>query len=150
MAQTQITDVVVPAEFTAYQIENSIVSTALYRSGVVLPNGEMESQLQAGAQQFTVPFWSDIPDIEADITTDVLATLSTPQKITAAAMVVSKSFLHASWSEMSLASKLSGSEALQRVQSRVLAYWDRLSELVTSVVAPEYTARAGSFLRFQG
>lgn len=73
MAQTQISDVVVPAEFTAYQVENSMVSTALFQSGVVLPNGEMSAQLQAGAQQFTVPFWSDIPDIEADITTDVLA-----------------------------------------------------------------------------
>ena len=29
MAQVQITDVVVPAEFTAYQVENSLVSTAL-------------------------------------------------------------------------------------------------------------------------
>lgn len=125
MAQTQISDVVVPAEFTAYQVENSMVSTALYQSGVVLPNGEMQAQLQAGAQQFTVPFWSDIPDVEADVTTDVLATLATPQKITAAAQVVRKSFLHSSWSEMSLASELSGSEALVRVQSRVLAYWDR-------------------------
>jgi hypothetical protein len=41
MAQVQITDVVVPAEFTAYQVENSMFSTALYQSGVALPNGEM-------------------------------------------------------------------------------------------------------------
>ena len=79
MAQVQISDVVVPAEFTAYQVENSMVSTALFQSGVALRNGEMESQLQAGAQQFTVPFWSDIPDIEADITTDNASDL--PRKI---------------------------------------------------------------------
>jgi hypothetical protein len=48
MAQVQITDVVVPAEFTAYQVENSMVSTALFQSGVVFPNGEMRAQLQAG------------------------------------------------------------------------------------------------------
>src|SRR5665213_4991 len=125
MAQTQISDVVVPAEFTAYQVENSMVSTALFQSGVAVQNGEMASQLQAGAQSFTVPFWADLSDVEADITTDVLATLSTPQKISAASMVVRKSFLHASWSEMSLASELSGSDALVRVQNRVQAYWDR-------------------------
>ncbi|MGD0830845.1 MAG: hypothetical protein ABR907_07880 [Terracidiphilus sp.] len=113
MAQVQITDVVVPAEFTAYQVENSMVSTALYRSGVALPNGEMQAQLQAGAQQFTVPFWSDIPDIEADITNDNPAILSTAQKIGAASMLVRKSFVHASWSEMSLASELSGSDPLE-------------------------------------
>ncbi|MGB6902554.1 MAG: hypothetical protein WBD98_07005 [Acidobacteriaceae bacterium] len=95
MAQVQITDVVVPAEFTAYQVENSMVSTALFQSGVALPNGEMQAQLQAAAQQFTVPFWSDIPDLEADITTDNSAVLATPQKITAASMLVRKSFLQA-------------------------------------------------------
>jgi hypothetical protein len=141
MAQVQITDVVVPAEFTAYQVENSMLSTALFQSGVLLPNGEMQAQLQAGAESFTVPFWSDIPDVEADITTDNSAVLSTPQKITAAAQVVRRSFLHASWSEMSLASELSGSEALMRVQSRVGAYWDRQFEkrLIASLLGVLYS-----------
>ena len=141
MAQTQITDVVVPAEFTAYQVENSMVSTALFQCGVVVANGEMQSQLNAGAQSFTVPFWNDLADVEADITTDVLATLSTPQKISAAAMVVRKSFLHASWSEMSLASELSGSDALVRVQSRVQDYWDRQFEkrLISSLLGVLYS-----------
>jgi hypothetical protein len=107
MPQVQISDVVVPAEFTAYQVENSMLSTALFQSDVALPNGETASQLQAGAQQFTVPFWSDLPDIEADITTDNGSVLSTPQKIRAASMLVRKSFLHQGWSEMSLASELS-------------------------------------------
>jgi hypothetical protein len=141
MAQVQIADVVVPAEFTNYLVENSLLSTALFQSGVIQPNGEMQAQLQAGAQSFTVPFWADIPDVEADITTDVLANLSTPQKITAAAMVVRKSFLHASWSEMSLASELSGSDALVRVQSRVQNYWDRQFEkrLIASLMGVLYS-----------
>ena len=67
MAQTQISDVVVPAEFTAYQVENSLVSTALFQSGVAVPNGEMASQLQAGAQHFTVPFWADAGKVDANI-----------------------------------------------------------------------------------
>jgi len=141
MPTVQISDVIVPEIFSAYGVENSMVNTALFQSGVLLLNGEMQSQLQAGAQSFTVPFWSDIPDIEADITTDVLATLSTPQKITGTAMVVRKSFLHASWSEMSLASELSGSEALVRIQSRVGAYWDRQWEkrLIASLLGVLYS-----------
>ena len=55
MAQTQIQDVVVPAEFTAYQVENSMVNTALYQYGVLVENGAIEAQLQAGAESFTVP-----------------------------------------------------------------------------------------------
>jgi hypothetical protein len=49
--------------------------------------------------------------------------LSTPQKITAAKQIVRKSFLHQSWSEMSMASELSGRDALVRIQNRVGAYW---------------------------
>jgi len=141
MAQVQIADVVVPAEFTAYQVENSMVSTALFQSGVALPNGEMQSQLQAGAQSFTVPFWADLPDVEADITNDDPTINSTAQKVTAAKQVVRKSFVHASWSEMALASELSGSDALQRVQSRVGAYWDRQWEkrLIASLLGVLYS-----------
>ncbi|MCU1250418.1 MAG: hypothetical protein JWQ49_3447 [Edaphobacter sp.] len=128
MAVTQIADVVVPAEFTAYQVENSMVSTALFQSGVAVRNNEITAQLQAGSQSFTVPFWADLGESEADITNDDPTDLSTPLKITAARQVVRKSFLHQRWSEMSLASELSGDNALARVQNRVSAYWDRQFE----------------------
>jgi hypothetical protein len=88
----------------------------------------LSTLLQAGAQSFSVPFWSDLSDTEADITNDDPTINSTPQKITAAAQIVRKSFLHASWSEMRLASELIGSDALARIQSRVNAYWDRQFE----------------------
>jgi hypothetical protein len=125
MPVTQIADVVVPAEFTAYQVENSMVSTALFQSGVAVRNNEITAQLQAGAQSFTVPFWADLGESEADITNDDPAVLSTPLKIIAAKQVVRKSFLHQSWSEMALASELSGDDALIRIRNRVSAYWDR-------------------------
>ena len=128
MPQVQITDVIVPDEFTAYQVENSLLSTALSQSGVVAHNALIAAQLQAGAEGFTVPFWADLSDTEADITNDDPTDLSTPQKISASKQTVRKSFLHASWSEMSLASELSGSSALARIQSRVSAYWDRQIE----------------------
>ncbi|HEV2708687.1 MAG TPA: hypothetical protein VGU67_00600 [Edaphobacter sp.] len=71
MAVTQIADIIVPAEFTAYQIQDSLVSTALFTSGVAVKNGEMEAQLQAGARSFTVPYWNTpAGGGEADITDD--------------------------------------------------------------------------------
>jgi Major capsid protein 13-like len=129
MPVVQIADVIVPAEFTAYQVENTLTSTALFQSGVAVKNGEMESQLEAGAQSFTIPYWNDPADGgEADITNDDPTILSTPLKLTAGRQVVRKSYLHQSWSEMSLASELSGSDALVRIQDRVSAYWDQQME----------------------
>ena len=128
MPVTQIADVIVPAEFTAYQVENSLSSTALLQSGVVAKNGLIAAQLEAGAESFAIPFWADLPDNEADITNDDPTILSTPLKITASKQTVRKSYLHQSWSEMSLASELSGDSALARIQDRVSAYWDRQME----------------------
>ena len=121
MAVTQLIDVIIPEEFSAYQTENSLQSTALSQSGVVVENALIAAQLGAGAEIFTVPFWNDLPDVEADITNDDPAILSTPQKISASKQTVRKPFLHASWSEMSLASELSGDSALARIQDRVNA-----------------------------
>jgi Major capsid protein 13-like len=101
----------------------------------------MASQLSAGAEQFTVPFWGDAGENEPDITNDDPTVQSVPLKITAAKQVVRKSFLHQSWSDMTLASELSGSDALARVQSRVQAYWDRTWErrLIASLMGVLYS-----------
>jgi hypothetical protein len=125
MPATQISDIVVPQQFTAYQIENSMVSTALYQSGVLVRNGEIDSQLQAGAEQFTIPFWRDLGENEADVTSDDPNILSVPLKLTAGRQTVRKSFLHQSWSTMDLAAELSGDDPLTKLQTRVQAYWDR-------------------------
>ena len=60
MPTTQLSDVIVPQEFTAYQIQNSMVSTAFCQSGVLVPNAEISRQLQTDSQSFTVPFWNDL------------------------------------------------------------------------------------------
>jgi hypothetical protein len=124
MAITQITDVVVPAEFSQYVIEHSVTSTALLQSGVLVQSPFISAALAAGSNNFNVPFWRDIVDgNEADVTSDDPAVLSVPQKFTSGKQIVRKSFLHASWGAMSLAAELAGSDPLSALQSRVTAYW---------------------------
>jgi hypothetical protein len=135
MAVTQISDVVVPAEFTAYQIEKSMVSTALYQSGVLVKNGAIADALAVGSNNFSVPFWRDdvAGNAEALISNDDPTVLSTPQKITSGRQIVRKSFLNQSWSEMSLAAELAGDDPIVALQDRVSAYWDRQWENVSSL-----------------
>jgi hypothetical protein len=128
MAVTQIADVIVPAVFQNYITENSLVSTALFQSGVAVQNGEMAAQLSAGAQSFTVPCWNDLIDTEANIGSDDYTVNSVPLKLSTTKQVVRKSFLNQSWSEMNLASELSGSDALAQIQRRVSSWWDRQLE----------------------
>ncbi|MCO7248221.1 major capsid protein [Halomonas sp. Mc5H-6] len=125
MATLRLTDIIEPSSFTEYQIQESMQKTALVRAGVAVQNPVIASQLAAGAQSFTVPFWHDLADDEANIVNDDPAILSSPKKIGSGKQIIRKSFLHQSWSAMNLASEIAGDDALMRIQSRVLAYWDR-------------------------
>jgi hypothetical protein len=135
MPVTQLADVVIPAEFTDYTIQQSVVSTSFAQSGVMVKNGEIASQLHAGATQFTAPYWNDLPDVEADVTCDDPTIMATPQKFTSGAQNIRKNFLHESWSQVSLAAELSGDNPLDRLRSRVVNYWDRQiqSRLIASL-----------------
>lgn len=125
MATVQITDVIVPEAFTSYVIQNSVERSAFAKSGVAVLNAAVNEQLTAGAENFKVPFWNDLGDDEANIASDNPATDATPYKLGASKQTVRKSFLHNSWSAMNLASELSGSDALSRIQDRAAAYWER-------------------------
>lgn len=125
MTTTRLADVIVPQSFTDYIIANTMQKTALVASGVAQLNPVIAAQLRAGSDSFTVPFWNDLGDDEADIANDDPDDFSTPKKITAGNQKVRKSFLHNSWSAMNLASELAGSDAIARIQDRVTAYWER-------------------------
>lgn len=128
MATVQIADVIVPSEFTSYIVENSIEKSALVTSGIVTRNAAIDDQLQAGADSFTVPFWKDLADDEANIANDDPTILAVPRKLSSGKQIVRKAFLHQSWAAMNLASELSGSNALERIQDRAAAYWARQAQ----------------------
>ncbi|WP_449106325.1 phage coat protein [Pseudomonas mohnii] len=125
MATTQLSDVIVPTKFTDYITQNTMERTALVSSGIMVKNDVITTQLNAGAHSFTVPFWKDLGNEEADIVSDDPDTSSTPLKIQTGKQLVRKSFLHKSWAAMNLASELAGSDALSRIQDRVAEYWNR-------------------------
>lgn len=125
MAVIRLTDIIEPASFTDYILQETMTKTALFRSGAMVPNNVIAQQLQAGSHSFTVPMWNDLADDEANIANDDPAVTATPKKIGTGKQVVRKSFLHQSWSAMNLASEIAGDNALAKIQARVMAYWER-------------------------
>jgi hypothetical protein len=136
MAVSQIADVIVPSEFTSYVVENSMLSTALYQSGVLVKNGLIQEQLALGSNNFVIPYWKDLGEAEALISSDDPTVLSTPQKFSANRQIVRKNCLNQSWSEMSLAGELAGSDPIVALRDRVSAYWNRQYEkrLIASLI----------------
>ena len=128
MATTQLSDVIVPEAFSAYVVENTVEKSALVQSAVMARNAEIEAQLKAGADSFSVPYWKDLGDDEANIANDNPAQEAVPVKLSAGKQIVRKSFLHKSWSAMNLASELAGSDAISRIQARAADYWTRQTQ----------------------
>ena len=122
---TQISDVIIPEEFTQYLVQNTMVASALFQSGVLANNDVVLAQLAAGADMFNVPYWNDLSDDEADIVNDNPSDIAAAGTLNAVKQAVRKSFLHKGWSTMNLASELSGSDAMARVRERATAYWTR-------------------------
>ena len=125
MATVRLSDIIEPASFTGYMLQNTMQRTALVQSGVAVRNGVIAEQLKAGAHAFTVPFWHDLADDEANIVNDDPSVHSTPKKIGSGKQLIRKSFVHQSWSAMNLASEIAGDDALVKIQGRVQAYWNR-------------------------
>lgn len=125
MAVVRLSDIIEPAKFTDYIVQNTMAKTALAESGVLANNAVIADQLSAGAHAFTIPGWLDLANDEADVVNDDPAVTSTPHKIGSFKQKVRKSFLHGSWSTMNLASEIAGDDAMARIQSRVVAYWNR-------------------------
>ena len=151
MSTVQISDIIEPTAFTRYIEQNTMVRTALVESGIVVPNDVIAGQLAVGAHAFNVPFWRDLPDDEANTVSDDPDELAVPRKIQAGKQIVRKSFLHSSWAAMNLASELAGADALERIQQRMTAYWQRQMQkrLVSSlngVIAGNVANNAGDMI----
>jgi len=142
MAVTQLSDVIVPEYFAEYMANNSMVSTALFQSGVLVGNQLMQAQLPMGGDILNIPAWNDLaspadpggadPNISSDNPLDV----STPGNINAVNQLVRKSYLNNSWGAASFAGELAGSDPMRRIAERINAYWNRTYEwrLVQSLI----------------
>lgn len=151
MATTRLADVVVPEEFTSYITQNTMQKSALVAAGVAVRNAEIEAQLTAGADAFTVPNWFDLGDDEANIVSDDPAVDAVPRKLVAGRQTIRKAFLHNSWSAMNLASELAGDDAIARIKDRATAYWTRqlqkrLIATLNGILADNEAANAGDMV----
>src|SRR5678815_1742517 len=125
MSIVRLEQIIEPSIFTGYIANNTMEKTALVQAGVMTRNSSIEQQLKAGAHSFKISLWNDIGNEEANIVNDNPDDHSTPHGINSTKQIVRKSFLHNSWGHAQFASEISGSNALERIQSRVAAYWER-------------------------
>jgi hypothetical protein len=145
MAQTQISDVVVPEVFAPYVQVLSTELSLLVRSGVIATSPALDSFLAGGGKFIDMPFWNDLGDTEANVSGDDRSDLLNPvvttsgndavaQKITTGQTDAIRCSRNQNWSSMDLASQLVGSDPMQAIAQRVAEYWVRQDQLQLNAI----------------
>ena len=122
MAETKISNVIVPELFNQYVINRTAELSALWQSGIV---GALDQQIAfgtAGGTTVNLPFWNDLTG-ESEILSDQKAL--TVNNITASQDLA---ILHArgkAWGANDLAKALSGDDPMGAIGDLVAAYWAR-------------------------
>ena len=126
MANTLISDVIVPDIYATYTAVDGPEKTAFFDSGVAFRSPFLDSKMTGGGRIIDLPFWKDLdasnePNYSTDATTDV----AVPQKVVAGEQLARIAYLNEGWSSADLTADLAGSDPMQRVKNRTGTFWMR-------------------------
>lgn len=125
MATTRISDVIVPEVFHRYIMEKTAEKSLFFQSAIIRPDSVLAGSLGGGGRTFNVPFWKDLGNTPANISSDDPAALAVTQKIAASKDVAIRHNRNQSWSAMDLAEQLAGDDPMRAIGDRVADYWNR-------------------------
>lgn len=131
MALTQLSNVIVPDVFANYVVADTMEKADIFTSGLVTPNAFMAGELAGGGKYFDHPFWNDLANTESVIPTDATSDVLSPLNVTASSYQWARQIRVQGWSTAKLVEELAGSDPMQRIASRVGAYWARQFNRIT-------------------
>lgn len=126
MAQVRLSDVIIPEVYESYGEVNSPELTAFLSSGIVAVSPNLSEHAAGPSKSGHVPYWLDLDQtIEPNYRNDDPSDTSTPNKIGTDELAYRKSYMHQSWSNMTLVNELLGKEPMKQIKSRTSTYWLR-------------------------
>ena len=152
---TRISDLYNADVYRALDPVDSIEKTTIYTSGAVVRNEALDFRVQTGITTqsgiITMPYWKDLGDTEANVSSDDPAVEATPENIGMDSMKARVSFLNKSFGVADLAAELSGDAPMQRIRNRFGSYWtrqfqSRLVNTMTGVLASNVANNGGDML----
>lgn len=142
MAETRITNVVVPEVFTAYTVEPSIYKSRLFRSGVIEQNAGIAGLLNGGGETFTLPFWQDVGGTSGDVPSETVA--QDINNMAAKSQVFRRIIRQKAWGTNDISKVLAGDNPIESLQNMVVDYWANAMDVVAvQSAAGVFAAEAG-------
>ena len=123
MAVTSLTGKFIPAIFDPYFSLTMLEEDRLLQSGAAVRGAEADAFLVGPGSTITLPFWNQLADEAANISSDDSTSSSTPKALTSGKMIAIRQSLNQSWSSMDLVGDYVGSDPMDVVRLRVQEYW---------------------------
>jgi hypothetical protein len=133
MTAVRISDVIVPAVFSPYTMALTTMKSRILQSGMASLDPTLSANLAGAGMTFNEPFFKDLADTDANISSDDPSVTATPLGITTGQEIQIRLERNQSWSSMQLASTLIGTDPMGAIANRVSDYWVR--QLQKAVVA---------------
>lgn len=135
--KVRVSDVIVPAIFNPYVIEQSTVKNALFDSGIVQAVPEVQQKMNNGASLVNMPFWKQLGGTD-EVLSDTTAL--TPDKIGSDKDVATQLFRGKSWAENDLSAIMAGSDPMMAIGDMVAVFWKTaMQSTLTSVLNGVFT-----------
>lgn len=126
MPKTLVSDVVVPEVFNPYVIERTAELSALYQSGIISTNPELNRLASLGGRLINMPYWEDLGG-DDEVLSDVAAL--GVGKIEAERDIACLIARGRAWSVNDLAKALSGDDPMRAIGDLVAEYWARRQQV---------------------
>ena len=135
MANTRISDVIVPEVFAKYMVRETAEKARIFQAGLMQSNGVIASFLAGGGRTVNLPAWKDLGGYDENISNDDETDKATPQKVTANKDVAIRHNRNQGWSASDLTGVLAGDDPLKMVVNRVSTYWaNQLEKMFVSTI----------------
>lgn len=148
---TRLTDVIIPERFSQYVSLLSTEVSSFWQSGIVMTDARLAALVAGGGRTFNMPFWEDLANTEANVSSDDPGSSATPEKIQGLRDIGVRCVRNQHWEAADLTGLLAGSDPMGAIAAKVGGYWQRQHERMlvaqsAGIVASGETAEAGSFL----
>ena len=125
MADTKISDVIVPEVFAPYIINRSMELSALWQSGIIAADARVQIGARAGGETINMPYWNDLTGDEEELS-DAKSLSVNP--ITAAQDVAVLQAVGKAWGANDLAGTLAGDDPMKAIADLVAGFWARVMQ----------------------
>jgi hypothetical protein len=120
MAETRLTDIIIPEVFYPYIMEKSLNLNPFFQAGIIAQSPQIVDFLGGGGKTSNIPYWQDLSG-DADVPSETVA--DTVNEIGTDKMIVIRQIRHKAWGANALSAALSGADPMGAIGDRVAGFW---------------------------